>query len=488
MPISREASLYPIVHIETASDWDLLANLTENYLSSEHIHRFRTLLGKHCRTIIVERDYVDKDYRDTYHNFYAKKFAAYPKNCVRLLFFGDAVEAADWWEIDAYKLSFLGYSVIRPTRVTPIGRTVLDPTVCDGVTGYLCLADYSAHLFGCQLVVKGFPYISQDTDVTICAHATCWMIFRYYSERYPNYPEIHPYGITQLTTDLSYGRLLPSSGLNTGQILEICSRFGLYPVIYDKSKFSDGTDASRFLRLLYFYIESGLPVVIDLKDHAVAGIGHTLDFRLNTGAECSFSADYMTGILINDDNFLPYRVITDGINAVAGVPSTYTFADIESFIVPLPEKVYLFADQVENHTLAVLTDPEVGIRTKSSVLTFDQLVIRIFLTSSRAYKQERRGKLPFDLDQTYAQLPMPRFIWVSELSTRETYIQGEVLGEIIWDGTASARERLPWIVIHYPELLIVNDRNNHVGTKAELQFTSAAPARYPLYHHNLHAV
>lgn len=80
---------------------------------------------------------------------------------------------------------------------------------------------------------------------------------------------------------------------------------------------------------------------------------------------------------------------------------------------------------------------------------------------------------------------MPKFIWVSELSQRGTYAAGRVVGEILWDATAADRDLFAWLVIHYPEFFIANDRTSGVaGLRGELSFVPPEP--YPLYSHNLH--
>jgi len=57
-------------------------------------------------------------------------------------------------------------------------------------------------------------------------------------------------------------------------------------------------------------------------------------------------------------------------------------------------------------------------------------------------------------------MPMPRFIWVAELSTRALYPDRQVLGEIIIDATASFRDNFAFLSIHYPGILILNDRHS----------------------------
>ena len=114
-------------------------------------------------------------------------------------------------------------------------------------------------------------------------------------------------------------------------------------------------------------------------------------------------------------------------------------------------------------------------------------MIRIFLTTSRAYKSKRRvTPFPHDLSRLYTQLPMPKFIWVFELSTKALYPQGKILGEIISDATASDEDDYSWLVVHYPELLLVNDRASMDAGIIDLALPGPEP--YELYRHNLHPI
>src|SRR5262245_30656590 len=48
-------------------------------------------LSNAVKAILIERNYIDKDYRSTYYNFYVKKGRRYRADCVRLHFFDGTV-------------------------------------------------------------------------------------------------------------------------------------------------------------------------------------------------------------------------------------------------------------------------------------------------------------------------------------------------------------------------------------------------------------
>jgi hypothetical protein len=353
-----------------------------------------------------------------------------------------------------------------------------------------------------RLEVEGFPFISQDTDATVCAESALWMVLRYYNNKYPMYPEKLPFEITKsVSMGPDGGRPYPSSGRTVLQLSQVLQTAGLFPLIYSKevkAKRDDKKDdtgqannlfderddkkddtrqannlfdESVFFRFLYVYIESGFPVLLTLKHdkigHVVVAFGHLSSYLRKDDSSFS-SSRYNHAFIINDDNGYPYQSILENETQDL-VP--YKFEDILSFIVPLPEKVFLFAENAEESISAVLGDrpPLPGFRESvSTVIAQNSKVLenayrdnryvrRLFLTTSRAFKRKlnsRKGMAP-TVKEIYRDLPMPHYIWVCELADSAKYPK-EVLGEVIWDSTRNKEELEGCIAIHYPEKLFVN--------------------------------
>ena len=55
---------------------------------------------------------------------------------------------------------------------------------------------------------------------------------------------------------------------------------------------------------------------------------------------------------------------------------------------------------------------------------------------------------------------MSKFIWVCEISTPDLFKNGMVAGEILFDATANPYDMFPFLSIHYPDSLRLNDRNS----------------------------
>ncbi len=284
------------------------------------------------------------------------------------------------------------------------------------------------------------------------------MIFRYFSQRYTRYSEKWPYEVTQLTKDVSTGRLIPSKGLTAYQVTEMFGYFGFFPELYTRNQYN-----GLFDKLLYIYVESGLPVVAALSgySHAITIIGHVSDFETPTLETPNSSDTYLIGLIANDDNFMPYHNIRKNDPIPAGYWSQFKISDIDTFIVPLYEKIHLSAEHVVALLNAILTDKILGINAQSSLIQYDETITRTFLTSSKSFKKTRRNNvLPFGISNVYCEMSMPKFVWVCEISTPELYKEGQIIGELLFDATANPHDRFAFLSIHYPDFLLLNDRDS----------------------------
>lgn len=311
------------------------------------------------------------------------------------------------------------------------------------------------------------------------------MAVRYYSNRYPQYPESYPSEISNLVQDYAVGsRIAPSDGLYTWQLAETLRRLRFSPITYSKQGFGEEV----FRRILYTYIESGIPVLATIPGHVVVLNGHGSDFSALSAVTLStFTSEFCTAVTVNDDNILPYQLVPESSSSHSGI----IFSDILEIIVPLAEKIFLTAENFEKVVLGVLGDSRVGIDTLSPDLSKEAPVLRLFLTTVKSYKKKLAGRGIGDpqVERIYRQLPLPHFIWVCELSTPTEYAQGNVLGEIIWDATRNVWETEGWIAIHYPEVLLIDAGSALNGTQEIFTFDLTPTSKvYPMYRSNLKEV
>jgi hypothetical protein len=475
----------PIIHFDADDDWNALLERT-SYLDEVGLDRLKRTLGKCVRCVAVELHYIDKDYRDTFSTYHSKRFTTPPARCVRLHFFDAALKRDEFRDEKKLQRHYIGYSVIRPTRPNCLGRTLVAPDKLGYVKANICTCEEMLSIQGVPLRIRGFPFISQDADVTVCAQSALWMLLRYFSDRYSMYREIYPSQITDLTRDYSIGRVFPSSGLTDWQMAEACRQIGLGPLIYSRRKVG-----AEFDHLLYTYVESGIPTLLSTQNHVVACFGHYSDYSKPLGAKADFlpSSLFNDGFIINDDNEIPYQRL--GANAdVTGAPAAIKLTEVESFTAPLPARVFLPAEDFEAVASALLLTDEFGTKNCSPSLNVKPVVTRTFLTTGRSFKRhlDARGMGHPRVSELYRNMPLPHFIWVRELSTLELYRAHQVLGEIIWDATRNVAESGGWLALHYPERLFIDTGSAFNRRPKVTDFPLDKSNAYPVMVHNLGAI
>jgi hypothetical protein len=469
---------YKLFEISASSDLDALTeHLPEDYEPDFVIAQLKVGLDARCARILVEDYYNDKDYRSTYYHYYAKKGYRYEPNCVRLHFFDHRVKLLPGCELrfevktpqEKPSETYFGYMVLRPTGMNTIGRTVLSPAAIKGFHGCVIEAEHKVHLLGHRLTVKGFPYMSQHSDISVCAHAACWAILRHYSERFPRYAEFLTYDITRMAHEFDPGGLLPSVGLHVGHAERVFATAGTYPMLVVKTDDEPG----QFRRQLFAYVESGFPLFAEIEriTHAVAIIGHTgLDASLVTAAPCHFASDQVQGLVVVDDNVLPYHAVA------TGHAEPYGCSDFTAFIVPLPDKVYYSAEAVDNVAILLANEEHFGFDHEP----LGSPIVRYFLTTAshiRHFMNNYRSQFDPELVSIVMQLSLPQFVWIIEIAAQEQWKNGHVSTRVIIDATASPFEEFPIYLMHDQHRAYVCDRG---GDQEHLQVKLRAPGDAPL--------
>lgn len=488
--ILKEHSVFPALNFDTTHPWMALIELSGGYLDMRGLQRLVSVLDGKCQSVIVEREYIDKDYRDTFSNFHAKRFSTPPSRCVRLHFYEKPITEEQLNNPESLQKdnAYLGYSVIRATRPNSIGRTFLSHQVRMNPDSHLCLCSEKIQILGEKVEIKGFPFISQDADATVCAESSLWMILRYLSNRYSNYAETLPFQITKLASNHALGnRVFPSAGLYSWQLAEALRLRDVSPVIYSRAQFGD----DEFEHLLYTYIESGFPLLTTIDQHVFVSFGHASDFEITPGPvpnKFRYTSCYNESLVICDDNCFPYQSLRKSATSKTSDCSNAIFSSINEFIVPLPEKVFLPAEAAQKAIEKVLMDPETGISKHSPSLASEDLTLRLFLTTGRALKSKigLRGMGNDLVKSIYQQIPLPHFIWICEISVASEYVSDlKVRGEILWDATRNAYEPNGWLALHYPESLILDTGSVFNNPQQMKTFPLSNSISYPIFQSNL---
>jgi len=390
-----------------------------------------------AQSAVLEYRYIDPDYRNEHSQFYSTTFRRYPSVAHRLHFFAEQMPPSLTSRDEPTRFNnvgYLGYTVLRPLPGAPVGRTMLAPQI--GTQPHVtCLARDQVNLLGEPLGVMGTPFVSQDAQMSVCAHATLWMIAYYHHLAFGG-PRLLPGDITAAVPD-DIGRGLPSMGLTLYQISVAASRLGYPALVYGLDPPPPGESP---FRLACRYLNSGIPVIVGGAEHVFVLVGYE---RLNPGQPDErirfIRHDDEVGIYIGVDNYL--------LDA---------YAPWEYLVIPLPQKVYMSGEDAEvigelylrqaldDNAAKVGTDLRDRLDRKPRELSFRSTVV---LSNDFKTGLEAR-QVPATLAAVYRRMQMSRWIWVVEVVDRELRRLNQpcVLAEAIIDATDQLRDKhvLSW--------------------------------------------
>ena len=438
--------MYTWLSLNSPADLAQLAELVSDEYDSKRVaDQLTGGVSSAVKGVLIERNYVDKDYRSTYYNFYAKKGQWYRPDCVRLHFFDETVV----FDSDALQLRvkdkpladhYFGFMVLRPTGIATIGRSVVTPDVRNGAGRYIITSDHKVHLLGYRLTVQGFPSMDQHIDINVCAHVACWSILRHYSERYSTYREFLTHDITLMTQEFNPGGLVPSKGLQVSHAERVFQEAGTFPVHIARSKNADAS----FYRQLGAYVDSGFPLFAAMHErgHAIAVVGYEWK-QVGTagGGRLRYAWDETHSLAVVDDNHLPYLSVP-----LSATDAPYSAEDIDAFIVALPEKVFYPADAVDRLAPALFKlGALIGLPPETDT------ILRYFITTGSAFRRfmrDRETEYDVKLVEAVMTLPFAQFVWVVEFATQAQWDTSLVSARAVIDATASLRETMPLWLFH----------------------------------------
>ena len=200
-------------------------------------------------TVVVNKQYVDKVFRDAYYIYLSSKHFDYSRNCTRLCFFKGEYKPEDFicssTDDDKHielNENLIGITVVRPSTVPDfqrtVGRTLLDPRKLNIRNVKLCTTDFEVNILGKKYRINSFPFMSQDSEVMKCAETTVWGIMEFFGTCKPLYKTVLPSDIIKFLNKISKERNLPSNGLTYSQVTNLFKFFGFEPKTYNRKTYS----------------------------------------------------------------------------------------------------------------------------------------------------------------------------------------------------------------------------------------------------------
>lgn len=203
--------------------------------------------------------------------------------------------------------------------------------------------------------------------------------------------------------------------------------------------------------MLACYVESGIPIVIALKGpdigHAVVCIGREdidkSEVRNHQTTSPSGKIYYdwndtvaSKRIVLNDDNLPNYQLGNlslpcDYYRQILGPGSAWQYVEITQFIAPLYSKIYMDAEAAMGLSTIVL----------DTYIQITNQVKRTFLTSGRTLREHIANLHSISNDARIAllQIDLPKFVWVTELSTIDEFENDMVNSLLLIDATGNSQ-------------------------------------------------
>lgn len=455
-----------------------------------------------CAWIVVEHDYVDRNFLEDYAAYYVRCFEDYDRKCVRLHFFRDpadepAVAAAILnGNSKALSSEYLGFLVIKPLPVTVIGRTCLRTYGEDtGRTrSFPTLKEQMVNFFGLTFQIETLPFQEQDSEVAACASSALWTVL-HTTARLFQHPILSPVEITKAGSVHSRidERSLPNgSGLNPLQIADAIRSVGLEPLGVDVSatlarqlaerndeaELAEVANAQLELKIAAMaYLRSGIACMmlsriynsemVKLGQHAVALTGFGTDETITATAYrggTMFEASRVDRLYVHDDQIGPFASLyfRDYRFLCSGKPEEEDLEDgteqmreespeklIEpvNLMLPLYHKIRIPLPEIVRFTVKLDSTIEemrhlVGIDT--------QLVWDIQLNDLATVRQAiARENLPPNEKLRLLTTPLPRFIW--RVSAR---LNGALVFELLLDATDLVQGDLIREIVVYQDEIV----------------------------------
>jgi hypothetical protein len=402
-----------------------------------------------CKTIVIEDHYMDRDYAHDMALFYSRSLRGYPNYCQRLHFFRETFDdnrwkamVADTGNRDSNKAflqnGYLGFCVVRPLPGSPIGRTILPtfgPATESGLRReFPSVREYTAHVGGFELRVRGLPFQQQDQGVSACATTALWSSIHNVAESEGMLAPT-PAQITEAASKyvLADGRSLPSEGLNIQQICEATRAAGLEPLVVRS------VDILHDRAQLLGYISSGFAPVLAIQSpqggvgHAVCAVGVKLGEILpppDTSVLYRDRSSALRAVYIHDDRLGPYAIAELGAwtlpNGSLGTGVTIRWPDrpidaqdqsvLKAVIIPTPAKLRMPISRIRGLGLA-LAQAAGGLFTEFTgrvILNCKYIRVTTYCSAAPTF-----GLTPDGLYELQCSTVMSRYLGLIELSSPE---------------------------------------------------------------------
>lgn len=460
------------MQILSYSDANLAESLSNEYTPKEVIkakNHFTYLKGYlshpeiNAQTIVIEKNYVSKDFLQDYATYYSLCFEEYRKFCTRIHFFSNVFneeefhiqilnndsDSKEFWD------NYLGFIVIKPIPVTIIGYTVLK-TFASGKAfnsrNFWGIRKYKIHLYGREIELISLAFQEQDSVLAACATTAIWSMLNKAAVDFHTILK-SPSQITKDADNVSPdgSRLFPNKGLNLLQICQAILNSGLVSEIKQPDyllKDLNNQIIGRYISIRYLkkiinaYSPIGIPIILvinvpngisyGLHAIAISGYKQKSPSTLAPSPEISWLSDNIEKFYAHDDQWGPFARIglKDEIELLTPwtlliSPSKPTYAT--NIVVPLYPKIRISYEDIE----AIVLGLDAILTLFFNNNTVADLVWDIKIDFSENHKARIRN-YSLDDSEKIKRLTQnqPKYLWIADC-----YIGEHIIFEFTFDAT-----------------------------------------------------
>lgn len=289
---------------------------------------FNYLNEMKAKSVLLEFDYVDKDFLEDFTRYYAKRYGNDGHKCARMHFFANTIDhgcitsvleggAGADQIVEQLQKSYLGFMVIKPLPKTFIGKTclqVLPDVKIAGKEKQRLSRRYDVDLFGIKLSVDSIAFQEQDKVVAACATTAIWSAFHSLSWRsVRSIRSCSEITMSALNDRDGSSNSFPNSGLSSEQILRSIDAEGLR----HHMESARDVERSRFFQTVVGHIDSQLPLIfvgdvfdISGRKEKVQGKGLPKSKLVLKGSHAicilGYKSDQEDVLYVHDDRYGPY--------------------------------------------------------------------------------------------------------------------------------------------------------------------------------------
>jgi hypothetical protein len=392
-----------------------------------------------AKTVVFEKDYIEKNYLIDYQKFYSRCFNSPSKFTNRIHFFYNEFSNEDFEKMldknKPKKLNpYLGFVVVKPIPDdfgnNLIGRTLVSiksKKKSNNLSHYIT-RENSVSLFGFKLGIETLPFQAQDQGVSACATIALWTAMEALHKF--GIPELSPAEITEQATQLpSLSRRYPQAGLTLAQMIS-CIRFlGLDSETIVAKK--DDPNDDILTTAIKVHTLAGIPLIaeLELTDSEDKTASHAV---VISGYEANEEGKILK-LLIHDDQLGPYS-LTQPVNDFRVWKNNWIDhlgckkIELQLLIAPVYHKIRLpFSDMYVEY-----------IMTREKKETEEPLLkVDLYLTTVQEYKKDLIKRKVKNKSEVLKK-SMPRFLWIERFTKKDK--KETRLYDYVFDGTQPFRK------------------------------------------------